>query len=623
MRITPSVAIVIPCYNHWELTRNVLTDIRNLTTYPDYRVIVVDDGSRDHTAGYLETEARELGLRLDVITQPNRGFSSAVNRGIVCALAHGDEYILLLNNDVEIWEGEWLDRLVAPLEGSRQGSALPSLLVGADYIDYNEATRVDGQIVPYVGGWCMMMPRSLPADIGLFDEAFNPAFYEDVDYSARAAQAGYRLLGLGEDSVGIHHLYSKTATDGHLDIPALHAKNGPLFLDKIRAMRGTASPSAAPKPTAPRPKIAFYCYSNMVFDDSYLDNQGLGGAESALVQLSRELVRQGCEVTIFNRCPSPSSVQNGVTYRFNTDPILFEEEWDELVLFREGVPLEFWQQVKAKRKVFFSTDQYTNIQFPWPTHVFPYVDQIVCISPYHRQFMLEYWGAPEAKTTYTNLGVHWPDYAGVAAWNAGPKRPYQLIYDSVPTRGLAHLADIFPRIRRAVPHAELVVTADFSLWGSMPGNEGYRAMFAQMPGVRFVGKVPRRELIRLQKESSLHVFPCDHHVEMPDFLPPCTSDGELFCLASLECQAAETPTLATPIGALRTTVESGASGWLLEGEPGSAEFNREFADIAIELLTTDRRELEVAAAYARWRAKAHFSYEVIAKKWIERMRNGR
>lgn len=608
---TPSVAIVIPVFNHWELTRNCLMDIRANTQYPDYRVIVVNDGSQDYTAKFLASEAKEICPRLEVITQPNAGFSSAVNRGIIRALAHGDDHILLLNNDVEIWQEGWLCRMMAAFEQA------PRLVVGADYIDYNEATRVGDEIVPYVGGWCMLFPASLPVDIGLFDEAFNPAFYEDVDYSARAAQAGYHLVGLSEEAVGIHHLYSKTATDGHLDIPAIHAKNGPYFVEKIRRMRGMSlapSPWRTPAPPPPPSKrIAFYCYSNMVFDDNSLDGPGLGGAESALVQLSRELVRQGCEVVIYNRCPAPDTVQSGVLYRFNTDPSLFEEEWDEVVIFREGVPPQFWERIQAQRRVFWSTDQYTNIQFPWPTHVFPHVDQIVCISPYHRQFMLDYWNAPPDKTVVTNLGVHWPDYAGVPA-----KRPFQLIYDSVPTRGLIHLADIFPRIRQEVPEAELVVTADFSLWGSQPGNEEYKALFAGMEGVRFVGKVPRRELVRLQKESSLHVFPCDHHVEMPDCLPPWRSDGELFCLASLECQAAGTPSLTTPIGALQTTVESGASGWLLGGDPASPEFRREFADIAIELLTEERRELDMAAQYARWRANALFSYEVIAKKWIER-----
>jgi glycosyltransferase involved in cell wall biosynthesis len=602
----PSVAIVIPCYNHWELTRNCLADIARLTDYPGFRVIVVNDGSQDYTAKFLANDAPLLLPALEVVTQENKGFSSAVNRGIIRALAHGDDHVLLLNNDVEIWQEDWLTRLMAPCAEAKR------MVVGADYIDYNEATRVDGEIVPYVGGWCMLFPRELVSDIGLFDEAFNPAFYEDVDYSARASRAGYALRGLGEEYVGIHHLYSKTATDGHLDIASIHAKNGPLFTSKIRRMRGTRDIAGPAKPAGP--KIAFYCYSNMVFDDSYLDNQGLGGAESALVQLTRELARQGAHPVVYNRCPCPGADFHGVLYRFNTDESLFEEEWDEIVVFREGVPLDFWERIQAKRRVFWSTDQYTNIQFPWPTHVFPYVDQIVCISPYHRDFMLSYWGAPPDKTTYTNLGVHWPDYADVP-----PKRPFQLIYDSVPTRGLAHMTAIFPMIRAAVPEADLVITSDFTLWGSVPGNEGYRAMFARTPGVRFVGKVPRRELIRLQKESSLHVFPCDHHVDMPECLPPFRSDGELFCLASLECQAAGTPSLATPIGALQTTVESGSSGWLLRGELASEEFTREFADMAIELLTTERRELTVAAEYARWRAKAHFSYKVIAQKWLERL----
>ena len=76
-----------------------------------------------------------------------------------------------------------------------------------------------------------------------------------------------------------------------------------------------------------------------------------------------------------------------------------------------------------------------------------------------------------------------------------------------------------------------------------------------MPGVRFLGKVPRHELVELQKSSKILVYPCTYH--------------EGFCIAAMECIAAGAVPVSTEDFALRTTI--GRSGFLINGRPGQPQ----------------------------------------------------
>ena len=76
----PPISVVVCSYNGARTIRDCCEGLQHLD-YPDYEVIVVDDGSTDNTAGI----AREYGYR--VISTENRGLSAARNTGPVGAIA--------------------------------------------------------------------------------------------------------------------------------------------------------------------------------------------------------------------------------------------------------------------------------------------------------------------------------------------------------------------------------------------------------------------------------------------------------------------------------------------------------------------------------------------------------
>ncbi len=123
----PSIDVVIPVRNHWELTRRCLELLKSQSA--SHSVVVVDNGSDDGTpakieASFPEVQVIELGA--------NTGFSHACNRGVESGRS---EIVVLLNNDVEP-RVAFLEHLVAPFRDGNVGSVAALLLQpGEETID--------------------------------------------------------------------------------------------------------------------------------------------------------------------------------------------------------------------------------------------------------------------------------------------------------------------------------------------------------------------------------------------------------------------------------------------------------------------------------------------------------
>ena len=178
-------------------------------TEQDFELIVVDNGSTDES---LEMARRYRGRpRYTLIENAeNTGFSHAVNQGI--RIAQG-EYVALFNNDA-FAEPDWLAQLIAAAEADPGIFAVQSLMIrhfereladdAGDYVnilgfaaktgDGRRASRYTRQkrIFSACGGAALYRKRILD-EIGLFDENFF-AYFEDVDLSWRADNAGYKCV---------------------------------------------------------------------------------------------------------------------------------------------------------------------------------------------------------------------------------------------------------------------------------------------------------------------------------------------------------------------------------------------------------------------------------------------
>lgn len=213
------VAIVILAWNALAFTRQCLEQLRRVTDYPNYRVIVVDNGSVDGTGEYLSS--------LDWITlisnEKNLGFTRANNQAL--ATTTPDEDVVLMNNDIMLNDPRWLWKLQATAEGAPDVGLVGTRLVDADgrinhlgsympplslygqqmgglEVDINQCIR-DRQVECVIFA-LVYIRRALIDAIGHLDEDFF-AYFEDTEYCLRATKAGFRVLYAGGVSPVHHH----------------------------------------------------------------------------------------------------------------------------------------------------------------------------------------------------------------------------------------------------------------------------------------------------------------------------------------------------------------------------------------------------------------------------------
>lgn len=110
------VAVVVVNYNGYCDTAACLRSLRKLD-YPDYRVVVVDNGSTDGSGSRL---AEEFSWCEFVFNEDNEGFGGGCNSGIQFALSQGVDYVLLLNPDARVTDGA-LSELVSVERASGAG----------------------------------------------------------------------------------------------------------------------------------------------------------------------------------------------------------------------------------------------------------------------------------------------------------------------------------------------------------------------------------------------------------------------------------------------------------------------------------------------------------------------
>lgn len=210
-----NIAIIILTWNGLELTRRCLESLRP-SLLPSYvNVVVVDNGSTDGTVEYLKT-LRHISV---IENNKNLGYARAVNIGVKYASESAD--IVLLNNDVELIESDWLTRLqevawenddygilgvkITRDDGALQhcGAYLPldtywGQQLGGGEVDIGQYGGINEcESVVFA---CVYIKRSTIDKIGLLSEDFF-AYFEDTDFCLRASQANIKTVMCGNIKV--------------------------------------------------------------------------------------------------------------------------------------------------------------------------------------------------------------------------------------------------------------------------------------------------------------------------------------------------------------------------------------------------------------------------------------
>lgn len=239
-RLFEGTSIIIPTLNRLEYLRMCVDSIFRHTDIP-YEVIVVDNGSTDGTAAYLESMRGRVRYRL---LDRNYGFAGAVNRGLMMAKG---QTIVLLNNDTVVTE-RWLDNLLACLASDdRIGLVGPvtNYIGGEQRIEvpyrdlkemhafaaaHNRSDPARWQDAERITGFCLAFRRDLWERAGYFDEGYAVGNYEDDDYNIRVKLLGLRLV-IARDTF-IHHFGSVSIKALGPELEAVNERNASYYGEK-------------------------------------------------------------------------------------------------------------------------------------------------------------------------------------------------------------------------------------------------------------------------------------------------------------------------------------------------------------------------------------------------------
>lgn len=205
----PSVAAIVLNYNGKDLTFETIESLRGLT-HAEVEIVVVDNGSSDGSHAAVEAAYPEVtALRVEV----NQGISVGLNAGIAHAMERGFDYLLLLNNDIEVHPEMVSEMLAVAQSNAAIGCVGPKTYYYADrqrlwsaggIIQFRESvTRERGmreldrgqydrdEEMDYINGCAMLVPRRVVETIGLWDPAYLVGV-EDADWCMRMKEAGFQ-----------------------------------------------------------------------------------------------------------------------------------------------------------------------------------------------------------------------------------------------------------------------------------------------------------------------------------------------------------------------------------------------------------------------------------------------
>lgn len=206
---SPLVYIIILNWNRKYDTLECLESLQYIN-YPNYKIIVVDNGSIDGSPQVIREKFPNITL---IENKKNLGFAEGNNIAIKSALQEGADYVLLLNNDT-IVDRNFLIQLVKVAESDPEiGICGPkiyhydfpnkiwfagglikggtTLHIGGGKDDKGQFDKIS--VVDYITGCAMLVKRKVFEKVGLLDPDYF-CMFEDADLCLRNRRAGFKAV---------------------------------------------------------------------------------------------------------------------------------------------------------------------------------------------------------------------------------------------------------------------------------------------------------------------------------------------------------------------------------------------------------------------------------------------
>lgn len=306
-------------------------------------------------------------------------------------------------------------------------------------------------------------------------------------------------------------------------------------------------------------KIAIIDTVGLTYDGTTLENRGLGGSESAVILISKELARIGFKVTVYNNCidsQASPGVYDGVTYIDHTQLDKFEDEYDVVFSSRSVFPFfpgSIYHFIpKSKWKVLWMHDTFCKgdelIEEMLMSGV---INEVFTLSDFHTNYTLNNEHGKKRMfdvLKHRNFQTRNGAVKYISEVNVDKKDPNHFVYNASVTKGLKPLLQmIWPDVKRLIPDAHLTVIGGYYRFrdGSEPDeqekdlvnfkeDERYKQL-----GVSFTGVITQQEIAKILANATYMIYPADF--------------PETFGISTLESLLYRTPLITCRFGALEET----------------------------------------------------------------------
>lgn len=318
--------------------------------------------------------------------------------------------------------------------------------------------------------------------------------------------------------------------------------------------------------------VAFIDVLGLPFDGSTLTNRGLGGSESAIILMAKELAAIGFSVKVFNDCVSGDcspGVYDGVEYK-PLQSIEDETSFDIFIGSRSAAPFcppELSGQFKTftgRIPNFSSVHARSRYRILWMHDTFcdgdNYIEDLVTSGRIDKIFTLSDW-----HTTYIMTNDHgykkrnfevlkpfvWQTRNGIVLYkewvDIKAKDPDLFVYNSSITKGMKSLLKIvWPEVKSKIPSAKLCIIGGYYRMrdevGADKNEQDWRELkqtYDNTNGIYFTGIIRQDEIAEVLSKATFTLYPCTF--------------PETFGISTLESLAYNTPVITSRFGALEET----------------------------------------------------------------------
>jgi FkbM family methyltransferase len=323
--------------------------------------------------------------------------------------------------------------------------------------------------------------------------------------------------------------------------------------------------------------IAIIDILGLTYDGTTLNKRGLGGSESAVILMSKELSKLGFSVTVFNNCldkEASEGIYDGVNY-VDLSRLYQENDYkfDIVISSRTLIPFvseQYWGNFNPNPIFFRKLKQNAKLKIVWMHDTFcggdhlieehiinGDIDELFTLSDFHTSYVTSCAHGPKRnfevlkdKVFITRNGI--VNYFGEV--DISKKDRNLFVYNASVTKGMLPLVqNIWERVKQKIPDAKLKVIGGYyrfrenaepdeqeKTWRELVKDPKYANL-----DIEFTGIIKQKEIAEILSNASYMIYP--------------GAFPETFGISSLESLCYNTPLITTRFGALEETAIDQAS----------------------------------------------------------------